>query len=320
MTMEMFKDICRMSQKGLKKHVAKQLREKYTTVISDDGFVYAKGDFPVLLVAHLDTVHKKLPGKIKYNKGKLSSPNGIGGDDRCGVYMIFDIIKEYNCSVLFCEDEEIGGVGSDKFIKTKLAGELVGTFNYLIEFDRKGSNDAVFYDCANTEFEDFITKEFYKTQYGSFSDISTLAPFLKAAAVNLSCGYYNAHTKTEYLVWKEMLNSISEAKKILARTTENDKFEYIESPYSNALLFGGYYDDFYSYGSYGSYYGESVYYVEYRDVITRETKIFDTYAFSEEEALGLFCIKNPDSCYNDVIDIYAEDMVFLNTKKEKYYK
>ena len=133
MTMEMFKDICRMSQKGLKKHVAKQLREKYTTVISDDGFVYAKGDFPVLLVAHLDTVHKKLPGKIKYNKGKLSSPNGIGGDDRCGVYMIFDIIKEYNCSVLFCEDEEIGGVGSDKFIKTKLAGELVGTFNNLIE-------------------------------------------------------------------------------------------------------------------------------------------------------------------------------------------
>ena len=60
-----------------------------------------------------------------------------------------------------------------------------------------------------------------------------------------------------------------------------------------------------------------MYYVEYRDVITRETKIFDTYAFSEEEALGLFCIKNPDSCYNDVIDIYAEDMVFLNTKKEK---
>ena len=317
MTMEMFKDICRMSQKGLKKHVAKQLREKYTTVISDDGFVYAKGDFPILLVAHLDTVHKKLPGKIKYSKGKLSSPNGIGGDDRCGVYMIFDIIKEYNCSVLFCEDEEIGGVGSDKFIKTKLAGELVGTFNYLIEFDRKGSNDAVFYDCANTEFEDFITKEFYKTQYGSFSDISTLAPFLKTAAVNLSCGYYNAHTKTEYVVWKEMLNSISEAKKILARTTENDKFEYIESPYSGILSFNGYYDDYYSYGSYGSCYEEGVYYVEYRDVITRETKIFDTYALSEEEALGLFCIKNPDSCYNDVIDIYAEDMVFLNTKREK---
>ena len=98
-TMQNFKDICRMSQKELKKHVASELRTMYKSVTEQKGFVYAQGTFPVLLVAHLDTVHTFLPGKIKYKKDKLWSPNGIGGDDRCGVYMILNIIEKYNLSM-----------------------------------------------------------------------------------------------------------------------------------------------------------------------------------------------------------------------------
>ena len=158
-----FEKICRMSQKALKNHVKQKLQSTHGEVVSGDGYVFAQGKFPVLLMAHLDTVHKKLPNIIEYDEAQdvISSPNGIGGDDRCGVYMIFKILKKYNCSVLFCEDEEVGCVGADKFVQTVLARQL--SFNYIIEFDRANANDAVFYQCANYDFEKFITKEFYKT-------------------------------------------------------------------------------------------------------------------------------------------------------------
>lgn len=310
-----FEKICKMSQKELKAHVARELVKTHEKVYMGDGYVYAQGKFPVLLVAHLDTVHKKLPTFVLYDKetDSCSSPNGIGGDDRCGVYMIFKVIKEFNCSVLFCEDEEIGGIGAKKFIQTDLAKEL--EFNYAIEFDRRGSNDAVFYDCDNTDFEDFITKEFFKTAYGSFSDISTLAPFLKCAAVNLSCGYYNAHTEKEYVVLKEMEKVIEEACKILARTKEDDKFEYIESTYSG-YKYGGYYGYGYNSSYYSGYsynYGyedefEDLYYfiIEFYD--KKGMQWYETYASSEAEAIGRCLMNNPDVPYSQITDVCKEKM------------
>lgn len=292
-----FTQLCFMSQERLKKYVTKELRKTHPAVIVDDGYVYAQGKFPVLLVAHLDTVHDKLPTSILYNtkENSVSSTNGIGGDDRCGVYMILEIIKKYNCSVLFCEDEEIGCVGADKFACSETAKGL--QFNYIMEFDRKGKNDAVFYDCDNPEFEDFITKEFYKTNTGSFSDISAIAPFLGCAAVNLSCGYYKAHTKEEYVVLSEMEKSIQEACKILERTTENDKFEYIEA------------EHFYSRyaGPQQNYFGDAFYFMF--SYINEEGKEewYDTYAASEAEAIGMFCIDNDTIPYRNITDIFCEE-------------
>lgn len=306
--MEKFKNICMKSQKGLKKYVAKQLRKTYDEVVSGDGYVFAKGTFPVLLVAHLDTVHKQLPTSIVYDteKDTLSSPNGIGGDDRCGVYMIFEVIKNYKCSVLFCEDEEIGMVGAEKFTETELAKSLIGQFNYIIEFDRKGNKDAVFYDCDNPEFEEFITRDFYETAYGSFSDISTIAPVLGCAAVNLSCGYYNAHTLKEYVVLAEMETSIMQTCKILERTTEADVFEYIEAKRTVNSWFGyeGY--DCIGYGSYlKKYYGgsaEDSYTIEYGDE-NGNYRTCEVEALSEYEAIGIFLCDHPDLTYNHIMSI-----------------
>lgn len=296
-----FEKICRMSQKKLKTYVTNTLKETHEEVITCDGFVYAQGKFPVLLVAHMDTVHDKLPNKIIYKKGKISSPNGIGGDDRCGIYMILEIIKRYHCSVLFCEDEEMGCVGAEKFVSTDLAEALIGQFNYIIEFDRKGSNDAVFYECANDKFEEFITNEFYKTAFGSFSDISTVAPFLKCAAVNLSCGYYKAHTKDEYVVFSEMETSMDEAMKILARTTD-EKFEYIPSRYGYGYEFrhsgfGDWYDD---YNITGNYY--IICYLNDKG----DEDFYETQASSDVEAIGMFCLDNKYACTADIIDVYCE--------------
>ena len=296
-----FEKICRMSQKALKNHVKQKLQSTHGEVVSGDGYVFAQGKFPVLLMAHLDTVHKSLPTMVEYDTEQniISSPNGIGGDDRCGVYMIFKILKKYNCSVLFCEDEEIGCVGAGKFIKAELAKEL--DFNYIIEFDRANANDAVFYQCANDEFEKFITKEFYKTAFGSFSDICEVAPFIGCAAVNLSCGYYRAHTTSEYVVISEMERSIQEACKILERTTENDKFNYVESYCSAAA---DWIDDMYD-----DYYGSKYYVVEYVD----KNNImcwYDTIAHSKAEAVGKFVMECPDIPFENVIDVMVDSNVY----------
>lgn len=304
-----FEKICKMSQETLKEYVAKELAKTHDIVISEDGFVYADGKFPVLLVAHMDTVHKKLPEFFCYKNQMdiVSSPNGIGGDDRCGIYMILEIIKKYNCSVVFCEDEEIGAVGAEKFVKSEVSQGL--KFNYIIEFDRRGSKDAVFYNCDNDEFEEFITKEFFKTAYGSFSDISTIAPALGVAAVNLSCGYYEAHTTKEYVVMSEMERVIREACKLLERTTDKDVFEYIESSYSYNGGYGGYYggwyDDYddYSYSSWGR---KKYYLIEYLDH-NNEEQWYDVVARSYDEALGKFFCEHTKVCYDDITDIVFEN-------------
>jgi len=248
-----FVKLCKATQKELKKILPKKLMEAgYTDVISSDGFIYANGNIPILLTAHMDTVHKE-PVKDFYEyvdeNGNhiISSPQGIGGDDRCGIYMILEIIKEFKPSILFCEDEEIGGVGSDKFCKTEFINELAD-LKFLVELDRANGNDAVFYECDNPEFTEFIENATsYKEEWGSFSDISTLAPACGVAAVNLSCGYYHAHTLQEEVNVEEMLHTIEIVKKLL--TVESKQFEYIEANF-------GWKDewDCYNYGyGYGGY-------------------------------------------------------------------
>lgn len=241
-----FAKICRKSQEQLKVSLEQSLKAKYGTVIVDDGFIYAHGDIPILLVAHLDTVHTHEPVEIIYHDNSVSSPQGIGGDDRCGVYMIKQIIKRHKCSVLFCEDEEVGGVGASKFTKHPVSADL--EFNYIIEFDRRGYNDAVFYDCDNQDFTDFICRYGWEEAIGSFSDIDIIAPYLGVAAVNLSSGYYNAHQLTEYVMLDEMVSNIERVCLMIEDTTETDKYEYIEAKYPSSYYYSKYYGC--GYGSY----------------------------------------------------------------------
>ena len=114
--------------------------------------------------------------------------------------MILQILRTTKCHVLFCEDEEVGCVGAKKFTK----GSLRPRVNYIVELDRRGSNDAVFYRCDNPEFEDFVTSFGFETAGGSCSDISYIAPYLETAAVNISCGYYCEHQRHEYICSRQV--------------------------------------------------------------------------------------------------------------------
>ncbi len=238
----LYKGISKAPQASLHTSLEEFLVKRYgedRVVEMKDGFVYAIGDTPIMLVAHLDTVHKQLPIDIFYDTEQqvIWSPEGIGADDRAGVYAIVELIKRgHRPSVLFTWDEEVGGVGA------QVAASLLNPeVDYVIELDRRGYDDCVFYDCDNPVFTEYVESFGFKTNYGSFSDICYLCPEWKVAGVNLSIGYENEHTKTELLQVNWMMETINKVEEMLLDTNyDKDKFEFIESTYSatNANWFG----------------------------------------------------------------------------------
>lgn len=219
--------ILRLTQTKLKERLEQELKKQGYCPLSSKGFLYAPGELPVLLVAHLDTVHAEPVRDICCSAGGtiLMSPQGIGGDDRAGVYMALQIIQQARCHVLFCEDEEIGGQGARKFTQSGLSANV----NYIVEMDRRGYDDAVFYNCDNREFVDFVTSFGFNEEYGTFSDISVVAPHLGIAAVNISAGYYNEHRLHEHINLEHVEHNICRILEMVQTPTE--MFEYIERAY-----------------------------------------------------------------------------------------
>ena len=224
------------TQKRLFKMLCKMYAGK--TLIRRGSFILVKGTSPVMLVAHLDTVHDELVRQIyKSDNGNiLMSPQGIGGDDRCGVYALVSAydIADQKPWLLFCCDEEVGGLGAESFClahKQKQLPTELNALKFIVEVDRRGSRDAVFYDCFNPDFEDYISSKGFILAFGSFSDISFIAPELGVAAVNLSSGYYNAHTRHEYINRAELEQTIEKVCEMVADASLVDfpPFEYMNS-------------------------------------------------------------------------------------------
>lgn len=224
--------------KSSQNHLFRLLKRSFphATVSHADKYVLVRGTAPVLLVAHLDTVHKERVLELCSTEdgSVLMSPQGIGGDDRCGVYGIWSVYEKSNVKpwLLFTCDEEIGGRGAESFSDDFTCGALPAELKDLkciIELDRKGNNDAVYYDCDNREFEAYISSCGFVTQFGSFSDISIIAPVLGVAAVNLSSGYYNAHTLHEYINTVELEDVVQKVVKIVADSIQESfpVYEYI---------------------------------------------------------------------------------------------
>ncbi|MDT8900916.1 M28 family peptidase [Anaeroselena agilis] len=234
-----FEGILKSSQKELLTLIPKVLEARGYEVTANDDFIYAKGDVPILLVSHLDTVHYGKPKDIFHDKkqGVLWSPQGIGGDDRCGVYAMLEI-SCYKPHLLFCTDEESGCKGARAVVKAMPKAPDV---KYIIELDRKGKNDCVFYSDRNEEFHKYVKTFGWMEAYGSFSDISTLCPSWGISGVNLSIGYYEAHTKQEYINLFHMRDCISKIKEML-RTPPAEVFKYVGGYYGGG--YGGYYKDY----------------------------------------------------------------------------
>ncbi len=207
----------------------------YKTKVTKD-YVYAypyrtKPETCLMLVAHVDTIHSLPPtqASLFYDNVKrvLWSPNGLGADDRAGVLGILWLLAAgYRPTVLFPDGEEKGCVGSDKAVRDIKHPRV----RAIIGLDRKGVDDAVYYNCDNLEFEDWVTSFGYKTDEGSFSDISILCPVWGIAGANLSVGYANAHTYSECLYLDNLYSSMRRVEQMLL-TPPAKKQVYLAKPH-----------------------------------------------------------------------------------------
>ena len=223
-----------LKQDSLLKVMYKFLKSKYKTIHCTKDYILAVGDIPVALVAHMDTVFTSPPENIFYDRVKnvMWSPDGLGADDRAGVYSIVQILKQgLKPTIIFTTDEERGAIGASKLVAD--FKEAPTELKYIIELDRRGSVDCVFYDCDNPEFEEYVESFGFVTAWGSFTDISVICPIWGVAGVNLSTGYEDEHSYQELLYIGRMLSTIKKVVKMLQDvSTEMEPFEYIPMEYN----------------------------------------------------------------------------------------
>lgn len=228
-----FRLLANQTQKDLLRLLIKYLNKLYgkDKVISTKKYVCAIGSIPICLVAHLDTVHSSPPKEMYFDKEQdvIWSPQGLGADDRAGVFAILDIIdRGLRPHLIFTTDEEKGGLGAYCLCVEKHNCPFKD-IRYFIELDRCNINDCVFYDCYNESFMEYIESFGFHTEIGSFSDISFLCEQWEIAGVNLSVGYFNEHTKIEYLKSSGLLGTIDKVISMLSEQTKDIPiFKYIE--------------------------------------------------------------------------------------------
>lgn len=201
----------------------------YKKTESTNNYIFAKGNIPVLLIAHVDTVLKSPPTEIFYDSEKtvMWSPRGLGADDRAGIFSILKILEDNSLrpSILFTNGEEKGGIGAKAFV-LKYPKSPIKNLKYIIQLDRQGEKDCVFYDCGNKKFEKYVNSFGFKTEWGTFTDISIIAPKWDIAAVNLSVGYFYEHTTSEHLVLNYMVKTIFKVTKMLKDAKSVKKFDF----------------------------------------------------------------------------------------------
>lgn len=221
--------------RSMKSYIAKYY-DKNSIIVTED-YILCEGTEPIMLVAHMDTVFKTPPKDIYYDQEQrvMWSPQGLGADDRAGVYIIWKIIQSgRRPHICLTTNEEVGGIGANVLIKNLPICPF--ECKYIIELDRQGTNDCVFYSCANEEFENFIEKYGFITDFGTYSDISDICPKWQIAGVNLSVGYKNEHREIETLntgamlaTYKKVCSMIDDAKKV-------QTFLYIPDPYEKYYM------------------------------------------------------------------------------------
>lgn len=234
---QLLEKICSLSQDSLLQAMDKYLKKYYKTVHTTKEFIYAVGDIPVALTAHMDTVFPKQPANLFYDRKKnvMWAVGGAGFDDKAGVFSILQIIKSgYRPTILLTTDEEIGAIGASALVEA--FPEPASELKYIIELDRRGANDCVFYDCANKKFEEYVESFGFVTSFGSFSDISVICPSWGVAGVNLSCGYECEHSQSEHLYVGHMLDTIKKVKLMLDGAESAEHFEYL--PRQSAFSYG----------------------------------------------------------------------------------
>jgi di/tripeptidase len=220
------------NEKLMIEYLERVLNEKgydyYKDSLNNIYITKGKAEYYPCFVAHTDTVHKvnnnlKVVQLVEGDRTILTGidsvtnrPSGIGGDDKCGVFLCLEMLDTLdNVKVALFVSEEIGCIGSrqadPKFFKN------VG---YAIQYDSPKGNSmsmslmGMDLFSENTEFGKKVSQPILEhgiTNWDRhpYTDIWPLMEKFKFSCLNLAAGYHRYHTNDEYVVVDEVENAFN---------------------------------------------------------------------------------------------------------------
>lgn len=188
----------KLNQFGTQGYVQRVLQKHEISYETFKGNIFSAPypDRP-LFVAHMDTVGEADVGvKLKVKNGILSRRGSkvLGADDKAGVDILLKNIEDIN--FCFTVDEEIGCLGATALLSHEPFLDMVERTPCAIEYDRRNNADLIAY-CGTDLIQKVESLTHYKKAEGLFTDVTQWEDIIPS--VNLSVGYYGAHTGNEFL-------------------------------------------------------------------------------------------------------------------------
>lgn len=226
-----------MNEKNFSEEVKRLCEERGASVVTDSiGNLYVtKGQsetYPCI-VAHLDEVHDSRGKNFAvYSDGNIirgydnfgkNIPHGIGADDKNGIWVALKCLEQFEAvKCAFFVGEEIGCVGSGRADM-----KFFTNCRFALQCDRRNDSDLIVSVsgqqlCSKRFLKDIGYKDYgYSKTTGLLTDVYTLKRNgLKISCVNMSCGYYNPHTPTEYTNFDHLLKCLKFVSHIVESCTD----------------------------------------------------------------------------------------------------
>jgi di/tripeptidase len=259
------KEVLKIQSKSKQEHrmiayLESVLTEKgYDHYTDDWGNVYVtKGEteYYPCFVAHTDTVHRINDNMIVVETKEggntiltgmdsvTGQPSGIGGDDKCGVFLALEMLDTFdNVKAALFVSEEIGCIGSrqaDPLFFEDVAYAIQydspegDSLSYTLMGEMLFNEDSEFGKVAgNLILEHGIDK----WERHPYTDVWPLMDKFDFQVLNLAAGYYRYHTPSEYVIVEDVQNSYELGVKIVNSLGEN---KHTRKKSKKSSYWGGY--------------------------------------------------------------------------------
>ena len=190
----------------------------------DEAGNYTKiiGEKPrIAFMAHHDTVHMKSGKqtlKIHGETVKSANSNCLGADCTTGCWLILHMIKNKVPGVYVIHSgEEVGGLGAGFIVSSSPA--WMRHVEIALSLDRKGTRSIITHQSMKRTASDTFAHElsmalgggYIADDGGTFTDSDVYSDVISECS-NLSVGYYNQHTSSE---WQDLSYAVTLAKKLV---------------------------------------------------------------------------------------------------------